>query len=276
MLWYLFYQSKTNNRKTKKKKIGTTLPCAHRRGPLTCSRPSPAASSCLLPPRRPKQLGGEPSAVDATEELLEPPLLSAGARQLAQKPRSLPPPLALSPRPLSLVFARTRSPAGARHRRTRGHRAPLVAASCPEAPPASTSSSRATNRGQETLEEPPASSSSPRPPYAIAGIRRRLASFDFLELVSATRVSMRSIPLNLPLESVPESRFAMVQSTAVAAPSSSARFRLPPDLPGSMARSGRARASSQCPPLLLPWPESPLRRGAAASSDAGVKPPVIR
>src|SRR4051812_39053989 len=107
MLWYLFYQSKTNNRKTKKKKIGTTLPCAHRRGPLTCGRPSPAASSCLLPPQHPKQLGGEPSAVDATEELLEPPLFSAGATQLAQKPRSLPPPLALSPCPLSLVFART-------------------------------------------------------------------------------------------------------------------------------------------------------------------------
>src|ERR1041385_4153510 len=49
MLWYLFYQSKTNNRKTKKKSKRESLPVAHQRGPPPWPRPSPATPSVVFP-----------------------------------------------------------------------------------------------------------------------------------------------------------------------------------------------------------------------------------
>jgi len=122
------------------------------------SRPSPPQASCLLPPRRLKQLGGEPSAVDATEELPGPPLLPQDATETPRERHTLPPSSSsLSSSPI-VVLAPARGPPQSAAVSPRGQRRPPAGKSCPVEAPLSSPSKPSTNRAAQALE-----SSSPSP-----------------------------------------------------------------------------------------------------------------
>src|ERR1041385_4883666 len=96
MLWYFFYQSKTNNRKTKKKNKGTTYLAprgeAHLFSPAQPSRLLLSSSSPTG-----KQLGGEPWARRRHRGLSGAPSSLPGRHADAQNLLSPSPPLAVSP-----------------------------------------------------------------------------------------------------------------------------------------------------------------------------------
>jgi len=108
LLCYLFWGKtnyrKGNRNKTQRKRKGGKG--AHPTGPPRPNlpfQPSPPAPPCLLAPRRPKQLGGEPSAVDATEGFWSLLFSPRAPRSSPEPPRSSSP-LAAPSNPRSRAF----------------------------------------------------------------------------------------------------------------------------------------------------------------------------
>src|SRR4051812_43294745 len=91
MLWYLFNQSKTNNRKTKKKKKGVGLPGALGKAHSSWPRPSPWPPVSSSPPTPEQAARWRAVSALPPGPPRRPPVLYLAGTRVQEKPRTFPP-----------------------------------------------------------------------------------------------------------------------------------------------------------------------------------------